>query len=254
MNDMENLTDDTVAEPDVAAAELVLGLLEGEDRASALRRVLAEPGFARQVESWRTHFSQLYRAWPEAEVPEGLRARIERSLDAPEPMRDTAVPARRASRFWPAVAVVSSLIAASLLLVVVLRPIAPVPQEVAITQSVPPSRATPAAVLVAAIDPVAKGDPVTAIYEPATGALRLTEAAFATAGHSAELWVIPADGVPRSLGLMHDGTVTQLSVDASNRALFAAGAVLAVTIEQPGGSPDGSPKGPVVAKGALATV
>ena len=32
--------------PDTAAAELALGLLEGEERADALRRMLAEPAFA----------------------------------------------------------------------------------------------------------------------------------------------------------------------------------------------------------------
>ena len=35
---------------DVAAAELALGLLDGEERAAALRRVLAEPAFAAEVE------------------------------------------------------------------------------------------------------------------------------------------------------------------------------------------------------------
>lgn len=252
MSDIDTLTGDHAADPDVAAAELVLGLLEGDERAAALRRVLAEPGFAQQVEAWRTHFAQLYRAWPEAEVPSGLQARIERSLDAPEPLRDMAAEPARRSRFWPAVAAVSSLIAASLLVVVVLRPDAPAPRDVAITRTLPP--ASNSVVLVAAIDPVAKGDPVTAVYEAATGGLRLTQATLADSGHSAELWIIPADGVPHSLGLLRDGAVTNLTIDRVNRARLAAGAVLAVTLEAAGGSPDGTPKGPVVAKGALAAV
>ena len=48
------------ADPDVAAAELALGLLEGDERAAALRRQLAEPAFAREVERWREHFGTLF--------------------------------------------------------------------------------------------------------------------------------------------------------------------------------------------------
>ena len=40
-------------DPDMAAAELALGVLEGEERATALRRVLSEPAFAAEVERWR---------------------------------------------------------------------------------------------------------------------------------------------------------------------------------------------------------
>ena len=47
-------------DPDVAAAELALGLLEGDDLAAALRRQLAEPAFAREVEQWRDHFATLF--------------------------------------------------------------------------------------------------------------------------------------------------------------------------------------------------
>ena len=49
---MADPTTETDVPEDVAAAELALGLLEGEERGAALRRVLAEPGFAAQVEWW----------------------------------------------------------------------------------------------------------------------------------------------------------------------------------------------------------
>ena len=68
-----------------------------------------------------------------------------------------------------------------------------------------------------------------------------------------ELWLIPADGKPRPVGLLHaDQTVTltlppDLAVFAKNNA------VLAVSLEPPGGSPTGQPTGPVIATGKLTT-
>ena len=44
----------------VTAAELALGVLDGEEKAAAMRRVLAEPEFAREVERWRTHFAEMF--------------------------------------------------------------------------------------------------------------------------------------------------------------------------------------------------
>ena len=46
--------------PDMTAAELALGVLDGEERAAALRRVLADPVFAREVERWRRYLAALF--------------------------------------------------------------------------------------------------------------------------------------------------------------------------------------------------
>ncbi|MGJ3628226.1 hypothetical protein AB5I41_17070 [Sphingomonas sp. MMS24-JH45] len=49
---------------DMAAAELALGVLDGDERAAALRRVLAEPDFAREVARWRDYLAALFADWP----------------------------------------------------------------------------------------------------------------------------------------------------------------------------------------------
>ena len=68
-----------------------------------------------------------------------------------------------------------------------------------------------------------------------------------------ELWLIPADGKPRSLGLIkRDGAMT-MRLPAALRGM-AAGAMLAVSMEPPGGSPTGLPTGPVMAKGRIERV
>jgi len=241
------MSDDAVLDdiPDMAAAELALGLLDGEDRAHALRRMLAEHGFAQDVERWRKHLAALFDLWPAMEAPQGMLARIERTIDGPAAV--AAVPAKR-SLFWPVAAGLSSVAAAAMLVVIVTRPISvpgPAPRQIA---------AARAAILVASIDRGKAGAPVTAVYDPNSAALRLTPAVLADADRSAELWVIAGDGVPHSLGLLKTSGASSFTVSRDNRARLATGAVLAVSIEPVGGSPTGLPTGPVVAKGALAPV
>jgi len=239
--------------PDVAAAELALGILDGEERAFALRRVLAEPGFAQQVERWRHYLGQLFDLWPEMTAPAGVIERVEWTIDGPAAMDVPTAPSRRF--FWPAAAGISSVAAAALLLFIVLRPIERAPRPVQ-PHATPTATiaATPPAMLVASIAPTGKGAPVTAVYDPSSGALRLTPAALADANRSAELWVIGGDGVPHSLGLLRSAGATSVSVNPANRARLAAGATLAVSLEPIGGSPTGLPTGPVVATGALSQV
>lgn len=212
----------------------------------AMRRVLAEPGFARSVERWRGQIAQLFDLWPALEAPDVL-ARVERALDRPAAL--PAPSARRASRLWPGLAALSSIAATGLLVVLVTRPV-PVP----VAPVAPRAPVAAAPTLVASIDPAAKGVPVTAVYDEQAGAIRLTEASLAERDHSAELWVIPADGTPHALGLLHPHGTTALVLSPENRARIAAGATLAVSIEPVGGSPTGAPTGPVVAKGALSVV
>jgi anti-sigma-K factor RskA len=226
---------------DLAAAELALGLLEGEERAAALRRMLAEPDFAREVEMWRMQFAQLFDLWPGVEAPDGLIERIDSSLGGPGAVR-------RGSRMpWPLLAIASSALAACLLVVIALRP-EPRPAPVVFTQA-PVERTGP--VLVASIDDGKA--PIAALYDPAKGAMRVASAPEVAADRVAELWVIGADGVPHSLGVLAR-TANAMTVSPVDRARLAAGAVLAISVEPRGGSPTGLPTGPVVAKGALSSV
>ncbi len=226
-------------DPDVAAAELALGLLEGEERAAALRRMLAEPGFAAEVERWRGWLAQLFDLWPEVEPPEDLIERIDASLGG-----FTAPSTRRFP--WPLLAIAATALAACLLVVVALRPGSPPPA--------PPPIEAPAAsqpTLVAAIG--GEGAAVAAAFDPADGSLRVTAAPTVPRGRAAQLWVIGGDGVPRPLGMLASD-VTRLVLPPADRARITPGATLAISVEPPGGSPTGKPTGPVIATGALAAV
>jgi anti-sigma-K factor RskA len=67
------------------------------------------------------------------------------------------------------------------------------------------------------------------------------------ADRSLELWSLPPEGAPRSLGLIaaDKATVVQRGKVLDGTAAFA------VTLEAAGGSPDGKPHGPILYVGKL---
>ena len=67
-----------------------------------------------------------------------------------------------------------------------------------------------------------------------------------------ELWSVPPEGAPRSLGLISSSGATVIARDRLPASLLKGGtAALAVSVEPPGGSPTGTPTGPVVYAGKL---
>ena len=224
-------------DPDVAAAELALGLLEGDDRAAALRRQLSEPAFAREVEQWRDHFATLFAGSAERVPPATVAARIEAHLDRP------SSPARTTPGFWRPLAMAASLLAASLTGVLLIRP-----------DATPAIIAAPQAQMVAAMAlSDGKTAPLAAYYDPAQKMVRMPGPMPIPANRSAQLWAIHDGQPPIPLGLFH---VVGNTVVAEAKTLKAipAGTMLAISFEPIGGSPTGKPTGPVVASGALSSV
>jgi anti-sigma-K factor RskA len=66
-----------------------------------------------------------------------------------------------------------------------------------------------------------------------------------------ELWAI-ADGAPESLGVIKvAGSNGELTFNTQQRQRFSTGKVLAISLEPRGGSPTGSPTGPVLFTGKV---
>lgn len=216
-------------EPDMTAAELALGVLDGEERAAALRRMLAEPDFAREVDYWRDRLADLLDGYRSATPPGELRDRV---------LHTPSAPARRGIG-WGLVGLAMA-VAAAIVLVVAIRPPTPLPP--------PPTRHV---IMVAALTPTDKAaPPVSAAVDMTSDEVRVPAAALAPAGKAAQLWVIKGS-TPYSLGLLSASKPTALPIDPDAHRMMVAGATLAISIEPAGGSPKPTPTGPVVASGAL---
>ena len=71
---------------------------------------------------------------------------------------------------------------------------------------------------------------------------------------SLELWAIPADGKPISLGVIPAGGKGKVELSEVQKTLIGKPIALAVSLEPKGGSPTGQPTGPVLYQGALAAL
>ncbi|MCP3728850.1 anti-sigma factor [Sphingomonas sp. MG17] len=228
-------------EQDMLAAELALGLLEGEERTGALRLVLADPAFAAAVDAWRARLDPLCDDFAEATPPD-LWPAIEARLAA-QGNGDTV----RQLRFWRWSAIGSGAVAASLAAAMLLLP---GPDPVTVVREV--VRA-PDQVAVAQLGGEA-GALLAANYDPGEGTLRIRAIDMPQSELAPELWVIPADGVPRSLGLVGASGTTRVAVPARLRALIIDGATLAITMEPVAGAPHAAPSSAPVAAGKISKI
>jgi anti-sigma-K factor RskA len=94
-----------------------------------------------------------------------------------------------------------------------------------------------------------------ATIDASRGTVAVVPAAFSPdATRVPELWLIPADGKPRPLGLLRADQKVTLTLPTDLAAFAKKDAVLAVSLEPPGGSTTGLPTGPVIATGKLTSL
>ena len=218
------------------AAELALGLLDGEDRTRAMRLCLSDPSFAAAVDRWRDEFLPLHDGFEEQPAPD-LWPAIRRRLTGSHDDR-----LRRALRGWRIGAIASGALAASLAGVLVLRP-----QPVQVIH-------TPDRTAIAQLGSDEAPALLAANYDPSGGVLRIRALRMPASNLAPELWVIPQDGVPRSLGLVSTDGVSRVSVAASTRSLLRDGATLAITLEPREGAPHRAPSSAPIAAGKISTI
>ncbi|MCR5872827.1 anti-sigma factor [Phenylobacterium sp. J426] len=229
------------------AAEHALGVLTGPERAEAESRTARDPVFAAQVDAWRIRLAPLVDEIASVAAPAGLWARIAARL----PANDNGAIGRRL-RFWRGAAVGGFALAAASLggvLFLANRPavvIQPPPAQPGplLNASLMPNAGGVQPLFVAAYDPQRKALIVTSLVPPGTDPL-----------HVHQLWLIPQDGKPRSLGMVEPGRSAAMPMPQPMAQLVAEGAELAVSVEPPGGStnPEG-PSGPIAAQGRLAPI
>jgi len=232
---------------DALAAEYVLGSLDAAERAHVERRRQVNLSLDRAIVEWEQRLAPLNGAMPSIAPPPAVKSEImgrlfkAQSLSAQigdRPSADIHTLQRRVAR-WRSAALLTGAIAASLVGVIgyreTVRQVAPQGSYVAVLQK---DAQSPAFLMTVDI-----------------GARTLTVrpvAAQAQAGHSYELWLISEHvGAPRSLGVVSD----RQRATAAQLAAYQPGdietATYAITLEAEGGSPTGSPTGPVLYAGKL---
>lgn len=239
MSERPDTTGPELPDDEAFAAEHALGVLNAAERAQAELRMARDPGFAAHVDAWRERLAPMLEAISPVAPPQGLWPRIERGL----PANDNA---GRGLRFWRGAAMGSmGLAAASLVAVVMLANQKPQ----VIVQPAPP----PAQVLNARIDTPQGAHLFVAAYDPTRKAVVISSLvpAGTDPGHVHQLWLIPADGKPRSLGFVPVGASLTIPVAAPMAGMVDDKAALAVSVEAPGGSKKDTPTGPVAAVGKL---
>lgn len=247
---MTDRRDTNGGEGESLAAEYSLGLLDGAELRTADERAANDPGFRAEVERWTGRLSPLLDEVEPVAPPERLWRGIESRLG---PGRASAQVHRLRHKIgiWRTISAGSMALAAALALFLVVQPrrIAPPQPAPAPTRAPTPTPAPLVAMLGAGTGPVK----MMATWD--SGNRRLVVEAAAPAplpgNRSHELWIIPAGGTPRSLGVMPDQTTARMTLDPAKAVELREGASLAVSEEPSGGSPIGSPTGPVIASGKL---
>jgi anti-sigma-K factor RskA len=69
--------------------------------------------------------------------------------------------------------------------------------------------------------------------------------------HSHQLWLVPAQGTPHSLGVIDPSRPQLMAMPAALVGQLRPGATVAISLEPLGGSPREGPSGPVVATATL---
>jgi anti-sigma-K factor RskA len=239
---------------ELLAAELAIGLLEGEALAAARRREAEEPEFAALVAAWAERLAPLLEEVrdeaPPPTVWNSIEARIGPAAAAAADTPSNVHQLRRRTSLWRGYSLAVTALAASLVLALVLRDGRRDPDLAPIgAPSVPRS-------LVATLSTDDGPAAMVAAYSPDTRSMIVAPAAMQPAdGHDHQLWLLVPGAAPRSLGLVRAAAGAQrLMVPDDLAPALAAQMSLALSVEPVGGSPTGQPTGPVIASGELRTV
>lgn len=232
--------DDMAVPPDSGylAAEYVLGVLDAGQRREVEARIARDRGFAAEVAAWQAHLAPLADDIEPVAPPMHILPRLRSALFAAEPR----------ARLWDNLGFwrwfaggTGALAAAALATVFVLSTRTPLPQ--------------PAASMIAAVNRDDGKPAFLVTFDTQRGTmLVLPVSAEIPAQRVAELWLIPPNDVPHSLGVVDTSRPMSIAIPAALRNAVGLQAAVAISIEPPGGSPTGQPTGPVIAKGAISNI
>ena len=227
------------------SGEYVLGTLRGGARRRFEGLLSGSPLARRAVAEWQDRLHPMAEFAPAAQPSPKVWTNLSKQLGLNVSLaRDDKLAFWRGLHndlaFWRGLGMVSTLLATILISVLVGKQLAPSLPANTYVAMLADDQSRPVA--------LATGDP---LRHQVT--IRLVTAQAVAADKSLELWAVPKDGAPRSLGLLAaDGSITLALPDNASPATIP---LLAVTLEPKCGSPNpNGPTGPIVFKGAWVKV
>lgn len=223
-------------EDDIAlAGEYVLGLLDTATETTVVARIVTDRDFAAEVEAWRLRLEPMLAG--EEPPPTHIWNNVEAGL----PSHSGQDIGASKLRFWRGLTGISVGAAAIFGILLMQKPDTP-------------AVSAPEAPLIAALGSETGEASLTASYDRNSGRMIITPVTLNTGQLYPELWIIPADGKARSLGIIETKSATSMTVPTNMRQYMGAGGTLAITPEPEGGAPDGKATGPVIASGKIAII
>lgn len=229
--------------PDLAhrlAAEYALGTLRGRARARFEAIARADPGVEAIRRQWETAFAPFAERVPEVEPPARVWKRIEERIAE----RGAGAGVRERLAFWRGFGLVAGGLAAVLF-------------TAFLYLQAGPQRAAEPAMLAVLSSPAPANEARMVITFSAPDVVHIRNyrpwPSVEKEGKGLELWVMPREGAPRSLGMVPNvsGEMT-LKVPIDDARLVNA-STLALSAEPREGSPTKQPTGRVLCSGAVAS-
>ncbi len=224
---------------DALAAQYVTGTLRGPARRRFEVLLGAHATLRTAVRRWQDRLIPLTAVLAPQTPPLRVWQRVERSL-WPQLAAAAPTPWWQRLGFWHGASAAASVAALALAVLLAMPPVQ-APPIVIVLQGTGDA-AQPQGSFVASFS----ADGRALVTRPLTPVVLQNDRVL-------ELWAVPPQGAPRSLGVISSNGATVIARDKlPQRVLESANtSALAVSVEPPGGSPTGAPTGPVVFAGKL---
>ena len=217
-------------------AEYVLGLLSSAEHERVGRLIEDSAALRAERDFWISRFAALNAEYEETPVPGHIYAAIEARA-----FGDLVRP--RATSWWDSLPIWRSIAVGALAVAIA---------AVGFNLMQPRFDADAMAVQLVAALQAQEGSGVefVAFYDTGSGEVRITSlAGTAVPDRDFELWYINGEAPAVSMGVIPVDQRLEIPLDPAAKAEIGPGTVLAVTLEQTGGSPTGVAQGPIVALG-----
>ncbi len=226
--------------PEQRAGEYVLGLMRGMERAQFETEMARDPELTRAVAFWEDKLAPLALDAATETMPAPALWRSIEAAIKPMPTRQAAASPWFAT-FWNNLGLWRGIGAIAVAAAIMLTLINPFARH--------PSRFSMVALLNQGTKPLF----TVALRTDGSGQILPLTHAAPPAGKVWELWAVAKGARPVAIGFLQSGP-TALRAGEIPPQLLKSGVLIAVTVEQPGGSPTGTPTLPIEFDGPLSVI